>query len=68
MAAPNLLRFGRFELDVQSRELRDGSTMLRLQAQPFEILCLMLEHRGAVVTREQFRQSLCTSAMASPRK
>src|SRR6185503_12070021 len=31
---------------------------LRLQAQPFEILCLMLEHRGAVVTRDQFRRRL----------
>jgi TolB-like protein len=58
MSAPTLLRFDRFELDVQSRELRDGSTTRRLQAQVFEILRLMLEHRGAVVTRDQFRERL----------
>jgi TolB-like protein len=58
MTPPNPLRFETFELDVQSRELRDGSTTLRLQAQPFEILCLLLEHRGSVVTREQLRQRL----------
>jgi TolB-like protein len=54
----NPLRFGTFELDVHSRELRDGSTSVRLQGQPFEILCLMLEHRGTVVTREQLRRRL----------
>ena len=46
MYTPNPLRFGTFELDVHSRELRSGSTSVRLQGQPFEILCLMLEHRG----------------------
>jgi TolB-like protein len=54
----NPLRFGTFELDVHSRELRDGSTSVRLQGQPFEILCLMIEHRGTVVTREQLRRRL----------
>ena len=46
MSTPNPLRFGTFELDVHSRELRSGSTSVRLQGQPFEILCLLLEHRG----------------------
>jgi len=55
---PGALRFGSFELDVQSRELRTGSTTVRLQRQPFEILCLMVEHRGTVVTREQLRRRL----------
>lgn len=54
----NLLRFGTFELDLHSRELRNGPTAVRLQRQPFEILCLMLEHRGTVVTREQLRRRL----------
>lgn len=58
MYTPNPLRFGTFELDVHSRELRSGSTSVRLQGQPFEILCLMLEHRGTVVTREQLRRRL----------
>ncbi len=52
------LRFGAFELDVRSRELRNGSTRIRLQEQPFEILRLMLEQPGDIVTREQLRQRL----------
>jgi TolB-like protein len=52
------LRFGSFELDVQSRELRRGAKSVRLQEQPFEILRLMLERPGHVVTREELRQRL----------
>ncbi len=52
------VRFGSFELDVRLRELRRGTTCTRLQEQPFEILRLMLERPGDVVTREQLRQRL----------
>src|SRR6187402_1850719 len=52
------LRFGAFELDVRLRELRRGTSRVRLQEQPFEILRLMLERPGDVVTREQLRQRL----------
>src|SRR5215208_1935864 len=52
------VRFGVFELDVRLRELRTGSTRIRLQEQPFEILRIMLERPGDVVTREQLRQRL----------
>src|SRR3954471_7223078 len=52
------LRFGSFELDVRSRELRTGSRRVRLQGQPFEILRMMLEHPGAVVTRDELRGRL----------
>ena len=52
------LKFGAFELDVRLRELRNGSTRIRLQEQPFEILRLMLERPGDIVTREQLRQRL----------
>jgi TolB-like protein/DNA-binding winged helix-turn-helix (wHTH) protein/tetratricopeptide (TPR) repeat protein len=52
------VKFGTFELDVRLRELRTGSTRVRLQEQPFEILRLMLERPGEVVTREQLRQHL----------
>jgi TolB-like protein/tetratricopeptide (TPR) repeat protein len=52
------VRFGSFELDVRLRELRKGETRVRLQEQPFEILRLMLERPGDVVTREQLRQRL----------
>src|SRR6188474_2165010 len=52
------VKFGSFELDVRLRELRTGSTRVRLQEQPFEILRLMLERPGDVVTREQLRHHL----------
>ena len=52
------LRFGAFELDMRLRELRKGTTRVRLQDQPFEILRIMLERPGDVVTREQLRQRL----------
>ena len=58
METPNSLRFGTFELDVRSHELHDGSTRVRLQEQPFEILRLMLEHPGDVVTRDEFQRRL----------
>src|SRR5687768_15241705 len=52
------VKFGSFELDVRLRELRNGPTRVRLQDQPFEILRLMLERPGDVVTREQIRRRL----------
>jgi TolB-like protein/lipoprotein NlpI len=56
--AASPLRFGSFELDMQSRELRKGATSVRLQEQPFEILRMMLERPGHVVTREELRRRL----------
>jgi DNA-binding winged helix-turn-helix (wHTH) protein len=53
-----ILRFGEFELDVRSRELRRGSACVRLQEQPLEILRLMLERPGDVITRDELRQRL----------
>ena len=53
-----MLRSGSFELDVRSRELRTGAARVRLQEQPFEILRMMLERPGAVVTRDELRQRL----------
>jgi TolB-like protein/tetratricopeptide (TPR) repeat protein len=52
------VRFASFELDVRSRELRQGTSRIRLQDQPFEILRLMLERPGDVVTREELQQRL----------
>jgi len=53
-----VLRFASFELDCRSRELRQGTRRVRLQDQPFEILRLMLEHPGEVVTRDELRHRL----------
>ena len=58
MDAERLLRFESFELDVRSRELRKGKERIRLQEQPFEILRLMLERPGDVVTREELAHRL----------
>jgi TolB-like protein len=58
MDAERPLRFESFELDVRSRELRKGKERIRLQEQPFEILRLMLEHPGDVVTREELARRL----------
>jgi TolB-like protein/Tfp pilus assembly protein PilF len=52
------LRVGSFELDLGSRELQCGGRRIRLQEQPFEILRLMLERPGGVVTRDELRQRL----------
>lgn len=57
-ADPGRFRFGAFELDVRSRELRSAGGPVRLQDQPFEILRLMLERPGDVVTREELRRRL----------
>jgi TolB-like protein len=52
------LRFGAFELDIGSRELRTADRCVRLQEQPFAILRMLLAQRGHVVTRDELRQEL----------
>ena len=47
-----------FELDERARELRTGTTRIKLQDQPFEILRLLLRQPGEVVTREELRRQL----------
>ena len=51
-------RFGRFEIDSRTRELRKDGVRLRLQDQPFAVLALMLEHPGELLTREELRDRL----------
>ena len=53
-----LRKFGAFEVDLRARELRKGGIRIRLQDQPFEILAVMLERPGEVVTRDELRQRL----------
>jgi TolB-like protein/DNA-binding winged helix-turn-helix (wHTH) protein/Tfp pilus assembly protein PilF len=55
---PRVLRFGIFEVDVRAGELRKNGVKLRLQEQPFQVLCMLLEHPGDVVTREELRSRL----------
>jgi TolB-like protein/Tfp pilus assembly protein PilF len=51
-------RFGRFEIDSRTRELRKDGVRLRLQDQPFSVLALMLEHPGELLTRDELRDRL----------
>ncbi len=59
--AARVLRFGVFELDAQSGELRRNGLKVRLPDQAFQILRLLLARPGEVVTREALRQQLWTS-------
>jgi TolB-like protein/Tfp pilus assembly protein PilF len=45
-------------VDLRARELRKGGIRIRLQDQPFEILAMMLDRPGEIVTREQLRERL----------
>lgn len=54
----NLIRFGVFEADLANRELRKNGRKVRLQDQPFQLLALLLESAGNIVTREDLRQKL----------
>jgi Tol biopolymer transport system component/DNA-binding winged helix-turn-helix (wHTH) protein len=58
---PRTWRFGVFELDASSGELRRNGTVVKLREQPARILLLLLEHAGQMVTREQLRQHLWPS-------
>jgi TolB-like protein/DNA-binding winged helix-turn-helix (wHTH) protein len=51
-------RFGSFELDISSKELRKNGLRIRIEDQPFRILWLLVSRQGDVVTREQLRQEL----------
>src|ERR1700722_12868230 len=51
-------RFGSFELETESGELRKQGTRIKFQDQPLQILVLLLEHAGEVVTREQIQNKL----------
>ena len=53
-----VVRFGVFEADLESRELRRRGVRVRLQDQPFEILMALLERPGAVVRRAALRKRL----------
>ena len=57
-SSPGLVRFGVFEADLRSGELRKNGTKIRLPGQPFEVLAMMLERPGEVVSREELQKRL----------
>jgi TolB-like protein/DNA-binding winged helix-turn-helix (wHTH) protein/Flp pilus assembly protein TadD len=52
------MRFDAFEVDMRAGEVRKHGIRLKLHRQPFQVLSLLLEHPGDVVTREELRQKL----------
>src|ERR1700724_2351210 len=52
------IRFGVFEIDLQAAELRKQGRRIKLQEEPFQILVLLLDHRGGVVSRDDLRRRL----------
>jgi DNA-binding winged helix-turn-helix (wHTH) protein len=56
--AGKVVRFGVFAVDLAAGELRKNGARIRLQEQPFQILAILLERPGGVVTREELRQKL----------
>jgi DNA-binding winged helix-turn-helix (wHTH) protein len=53
-----LYRFGAFEADAESGELRRQGILIRLPAQPFQMLLLLLERPGQLLTREEISREL----------
>ncbi len=56
--SPSVIRFAVFELDIKTRELRKHGVRLKLAGQAFQILELLVEKPGEVVTRDQLRLRL----------
>jgi len=57
-AGTRKIRFGDFVVDLRSGELYKHGIRLKLQDQPFQVLALLLDHAGDVVTREELHQKL----------
>ena len=53
-----VLRFGVFEANIAARELRKHGVQVRLSGQPFQILSMLVERPGEVITRDEMRQKL----------
>jgi Tol biopolymer transport system component/DNA-binding winged helix-turn-helix (wHTH) protein len=53
-----LLRFGNFEVDLRTGELRKDGVKLKFSGQPFQVLAILLARPGDVVTREELQKRL----------
>ena len=54
----SIRRFGTFEVDLRTGELRKAGVRIAIQEQPFRVLAALLEHPGELVTREELRRDL----------
>ncbi|HLW80119.1 MAG TPA: winged helix-turn-helix domain-containing protein, partial [Terriglobia bacterium] len=57
-AAARNVRFGPFEADLEAGELRKRGLKLKLEGKPFQILAVLLQRPGEVVTRQELRDKL----------
>jgi DNA-binding winged helix-turn-helix (wHTH) protein len=57
----SVVRFGTYEVSLQSGEVRKAGLRIRVQQQPMKLLELLLERPGEVVTREEFRSRVWPS-------
>jgi len=55
------IRFGVYEVDLRAGELHKHGVKVKLQEQPFQVLQILLEHPGEIVTREDLRQRIWPS-------
>lgn len=55
---PRLLRFGQFELDLRTAEIYKEGKRVKLQEQPCQVLALLIERPGELVSREELRKRL----------
>ena len=53
-----VLRFGLFEVDLRSGELRKAGVRVKLHDQPFQVLTILIDRAGELVTREEIRKTL----------
>ena len=59
VSAPSeIIRFGVFEVDLHTQELRKQGFRIHLVGQPFEVLAMLLERPSELVTREEFKKRL----------
>ncbi len=58
---PATVRFGLFEADLHTRELRKSGIKIKLHDQPFQVLAFLLERPGEIVTREELQTRLWPS-------
>jgi DNA-binding winged helix-turn-helix (wHTH) protein/tetratricopeptide (TPR) repeat protein len=54
----HLVHFGAFEVDLRSAELRKHGLKVKIQEQPFQVLAMLLERPGQIVTREELHKKL----------
>lgn len=61
LQSPRRVKFGDYELNLDTAELRNNGTKTTIPAQPFQVLLSLLHRPGALVTREELKRQLWTS-------